>query len=112
MLAVCALAVTARADGILLNYEGDVLPGDSASGFDIVGNPCEPDCSEHLEDGHFVLEWGTMGDVVQYSRLISEDPEPAPESMWVEWRFRSNQPIPATSITCDARVTIGYLGIL
>jgi len=111
LILVTLLAASARADGVFFGYEGDVLPGDPSTGFDI-HEACEPDCSEHLENGHYVLEWGTMGDVVQFSLTISEDPEPAPESMWVEWRFRSNQRIPATTISCDARVTIGYLAIL
>jgi len=111
IFAICALAAAARADGLFFSYEGDVLPGDPGTGFDI-HDACEPDCSEHIENDHYVLEWGTMGDVVQFSLTISEDPEPAPESMWVEWRFRSNQPVPTTSNTCDARLTVVYRGIV
>jgi len=111
ILALCTLASAARADGIFFGYEGDIFPSDPGTGF-VIHDACEPDCSEHIENGHYVLEWGAMGDYVQSDHTISEDPEPAPESMWVEWRFRSNQPIPATSVTCDARVTIAYLDIL
>jgi len=101
---------TARADGLFFSYEGGTLPSDPGSGFN-TSDACETDCSEHLEDGHFVLEWGTMGDVVQYAHVISEDPQPAPKSMWVEWRFRSNQPVPATVISCDGRLNILYRDI-
>jgi len=101
----------ARADGLLFSYEGDILPGDPGSGFEIF-NPCDGDCSRHLEDGHFVLEWGPMGNLVNYSREIARSPDVPPPTLWVEWRFRSNQPKPPTSSTCDASVTVTYRGIL
>jgi len=100
-----------RGDGLLFSYEGDVLPGDPGTGLD-VGNPCQPDCSRRLEDGHFILEWGEMGDYVLYSKTVAVPPTPAPDSLWVEWRFRSNQPKPPTDSDCDGRVQFQYNGII
>jgi len=100
----------ARADSLLFGYEGDVLPGDPGSGFEIF-NPCDGDCSRHLEDGHFVLEWGPMGSLVNYNHDIDPGPEDPPPTLWIEWRFRSNQPKPPTSSTCDARLSVHYFAI-
>jgi len=50
-----------------------------------------------------------MGDIVNYHRFFAE-PGGAlpPPTLWVEWRHRSNQPIPATSSSCDSRFRIKY----
>ncbi len=110
--ALLLAATAARGDGLLFSYEGDILPGDPGWGFTGSGS-CEPDCSQRLEGGHFILEWGVMGDLVSYIHRIDEPGVvPPPPTLWVEWRFRSNQPMPPTSYTCDGRLTIDYIGIL
>jgi len=98
----------ARGDGFIYGFEGDVLPGDPGSDW-IVANPCEPGCSRRLESGCFVLEWGTQGDLVYYTHWIARPPDIPPSSLWVEWRFRSNQPKPPTSSSCDAWLFIQYM---
>jgi len=98
---------TARADGLLFSYEGDTFPEDSGFG---IADYCSPDCSRSLENGYFVLEWGTMGDVVNYSHQFasSSGPPLPPPTLWVEWQIRSNQPLPATNNSCDARFAVKY----
>ena len=108
--ALLLAATAARGDGLIFGYEGDILPDDPGSGL-IVGNPCEPDCSRRLEDGHFLLEWGVMGDRVKYGKFMAEPPNSPLPTLWVEWRFRSNQPKPSTSFSCDGEVEIQYGGI-
>jgi len=105
---VLALATTiARGDGFIYGFEGDVLPGEVGSGW-IVADPCELGCSRRLENGSFILEWGDQGDIVNYHHWIAQESETQPPSLWIEWRFRSNQGKPATSSTCDAWFTINY----
>lgn len=105
-----ALATTiARGDGFIYGFEGDVLPGEVGSGW-IVADPCELGCSRRLENGSFILEWGDQGDIVNYHHWIAQESETQPPSLWIEWRFRSNQAKPATSSTCDAWLAFMYLG--
>ena len=68
ILALLTAITAANADGLLFTYDGDVLPGDPDW---IIGNACEPDCSRRLEAGHFLLEWGVMGDSVAYGHRIA-----------------------------------------
>jgi len=112
LFVVPLLAATVRGDGLLFSFEGDKLLSDPASGFDVF-NPCENDCSERLENGHYLLEWGPMGDFANYSRDISGpgDPPP-PQTLWVEWGFRSNQSKPSTALICDGRMRINYRDIV
>jgi len=107
-LALLLTASAARGDGFIYGFEGDVLPGDPGSDW-IIANPCEPDCSRRLEDGCFILEWGEQGDLVYYGYWIAQASDTPPSSLWVEWRFRSNQPIPPTSSSCDAWLFIQYM---
>ena len=51
------LPYTALADGLLHQYEGNVVPYDESGGW-LMGDPCEPPCAESVEDGHFVLFLG------------------------------------------------------
>ncbi len=106
---VLLLTVTAaRGDGLIYGFEGDVLPGEPDSEWNI-SNACEPGCSRRLENGCFLLEWGAQGDIVYYTHWIARPPDTPPSSLWVEWRFRSNQSKPPTSSTCDAWVSIMYM---
>ena len=109
VLALTLLGSAARGDGLIFGFEGDVLPGGAGSDW-VIANPCEPDCSRRLENGHLILEWGDMGDFVNYHLWIAQPPVAPPPTLWVEWRFRSNQLKPATSSVCDARVSINYAG--
>jgi len=98
----------ACADGVIHRYEGNVLPYDPSAGWEN-GNPCEPACSESIEDGHLVVRWPYASDSVGYRRWIAREPNTTPPpTLWVEWRFRSNHPLPAYSYTCDASFTVDY----
>ena len=96
MTLVLALAAAHRtcADDVLYRYEADAFPYDESAGW-IVADSCDPNrmCSERLEDGHFMLEWGDRSDIVNYHRSMPE----RPDTLWVEWRFRSNWPYHGTS---------------
>ncbi|MBU0716711.1 MAG: thrombospondin type 3 repeat-containing protein [Planctomycetes bacterium] len=104
---VAVAIVPALADEVLYRYEGDVLPYDPSAGW-LVGNPCEGVCSESLEDGHFKLLWTGPTDPVLYHYTIAHAPDPAPPTLWIEWRFRSNHPMPPHSYTCDAEFAIDH----
>ncbi len=104
--AVAMFAVSTRADETLFRYEGDVLPLDPAGGW-IEFQPCTGYCNELLEDGHFILERTLPTLPVVYGHRFNTEPEP-PVSLWVEWRFRSNQVIPPDDFACDASFGIFY----
>ncbi|MCH9001389.1 MAG: hypothetical protein IIC02_02350 [Planctomycetes bacterium] len=103
------MAVTTRADETLYRYEGDVLPLDPSAGW-VMGNPCDPPCSEFLEDGHFVRLWSVAADFASYAFRIAQPPDPPP-TLWVEWRFRSNFPLGPILVGCDAAFSVHYQGI-
>lgn len=107
---VLLCAAPSRGDELLFAFEGDTLPGTGSDW--IVANACELDCSRRIENGRFLLEWGVMGDLVNYGHRIAEPPVAPPPSLWVEWRFRSNQELPTTSASCDARFQADYVGVL
>lgn len=111
IFAVLLFAFNAHADGLLFTYEGDILPGDPGSGFSVFDS-CAGGCSRRLENGHFLLEWGIPANFANYNHLIAEPPNLPPESLWVEWQFRSNQAIPPGSTSCDGSLTVDYKGIL
>lgn len=102
------LATPALADDVLYRYEANVLPYDPSAGW-ITGDPCG--CDELLLGGHLVLYWELPGGPVGYLYWIAQPPVAPPPTLWVEWRFRSNHPIPRTSYTCDGRVSIQYGGM-
>ncbi len=99
---VVALVLTSTvfADDFIQRYAGDSLPLDTA-GWQVF-NPCEDECTEILDNGHFVLQWVGGADQVNYDFLITDLPVIRPDSLWVEWRFRSNNPWPQIGFTCDA----------
>jgi hypothetical protein len=96
------------ADDLLYRYEGDVVPYDESAGW--LDGRCEDPCSESVEDGHFVLRWPEAGDLANYTYIISNDlgEPPLPETLWVEWRFRSNHPLGPNFYTCDANFKVRY----
>ena len=105
----CIGTGSAVADEVLHLYEGDVSPLDESAGW-AIGNPCEDPCSEYIEDGHFVFEWTTRVDLASYDYQIAGPGEEPPPTLWVEWRFRSNDPRPPGLYGCDAKFTMHYGG--
>ncbi len=98
------------ADDFIQRYEGDVFPFDPVAGWDIF-NPCEDECTELLDNGHFILQWDDSADIVNYSYTIAVPPTPQPSSLWVEWRFRSNNAFPLVAFGCDASFFVQWAGI-
>ncbi len=109
-IALFLVAGSVSADKVLYRYEGDVLPYADSPGW-IIANPCEEPCTEFLEDGHYVLAWPEAGDLVNLDYEIAQPPDPAPPSLWVEWRFRSNHPLGEIFFSCDAKFSVHYEGI-
>ncbi len=105
VLAACVSGVAA--DETVYRYEGDVSPCDPSAGW-ICGNPCEDECSDSVEDGHYVLRWFEPNDIVGYGLWIAEPPAPPPPTLWIEWRFRSNHPIGPNFYSCDGGFAFGY----
>lgn len=111
MALVISTPVIARADDLIYRYEGDVVPYDESAGW-IIADPCDPPCSESVENGHFVLRWWKHAQLANYQIWIArpEDPPPPP-TLWVEWRFRSNNPIPPFNDSCDANFKVKFGGM-
>jgi len=100
---------SARADVLIYSYDGNVFPfDDDSANWRGSENTCAPPCTETLEDGHLVLTWGG-GDQVNYTLDISNDlgEPPLPESLWVEWNFRSDN-VFSSSPSCDAAFVVRY----
>ena len=100
----------AFADDTLYRYQGDVLPYDESAGW-LIFDPCELPCSESVENGHFVLRWAEHSELSNYSFRIAEPGQSPPPTLWVEWRFRSNNPIPRTDDACDANFKVKFGGM-
>lgn len=101
---------SARADELLYSYNGDVLPYEPSAGW--LNGTCENSCFESIENGHFVLRWPTLRDWPTYFYRVTQPPKTPPPSLWVEWRFRSNHPLPPHSFSCDAKFAIQYKNIV
>ncbi len=106
LLFVMLLDGAAHADDLLHRYEGDVLPYDPSAGW--LNGFCDLPCREALEQGYFILRWPEPADLAAYTYLIAQPPTPSPTSLWAEWRFRSNHPLPRHSYTCDAEFSIRF----
>ena len=109
VLVLGGVALWCAADDVLYRYEGDVLPYDESAGW-IVANPCDGACQESIIDGHYVTEFGELGDgTYNHHYWIDRvgDPPP-PMSLWVEWRYRSNQRKPLFDCSCDGKFTARY----
>ncbi len=98
----------AIADEPLYRFEGDMLPTDAGW---IAANACDGACAESVEDGYFLTTYEVGGDQHYYDRVITRPPEPQPVSLWLEWGFRSNQPMPPTAYTCDAFLTLWFQNV-
>lgn len=111
LLLLLVPAQLALGNSTIYRFEGDRLPYDPAAGWQVHA-ACDVDCAEILSDGRFILEWAADGrDTVNFSRLIEDDPKLLPPSLWVEWRFRSNNPIHPNFYGCDARFRTDYKAI-
>lgn len=108
VLLVLAVGAAAQADGLLYRYEGNVVPLDPSAGW-IVGNPCDPPCTESVENGRFVLRWPQGRDAANYDLTL---PAPSLPTLWVEWRFRSNHPFGGVFDSCDGQFSVRYAAVL
>jgi len=108
VIVLFASAATCFADDVLYRYEGDVHPLDASAGW-LLGTACDEYCAERIEEGSLVFEW-EHGELVNYTYRIASDSgdPPPPPTLWVEWRFWSNQPFRGTSYTCDADFAVDY----
>lgn len=107
LLMVMLTTAASRGDGVIYRYEGDALPYVLFAGW-IIADPCDPPCSESVENGQFVLRWPQASNLANYHYWISQPPSAPPPSLWVEWRFRSNHPLGPNFFTCDANFKISY----
>ncbi len=108
LLAASGLAArTVRADDVLYRYEGNVIPTDPSEGW-LLFDPCDPPCSESIENGHLVFRWTQAANIVNYTKVITEPPTPEYGSLWVEWRFRSNHPLGPIFTGCDGIMVVDF----
>ncbi len=108
-LVVVMIPHLAAADELLYAYECDVFPLEDAEPW-VRGGWCDDQCIEYIDNGHFVYEWQGF-DITYYDYEIARPPEPGPPTLWIEWRFRSNEPRPPHLYGCDGDFTIHYAGI-
>jgi IPTL-CTERM motif len=109
-LVVFSWVATVAADELLFEYTGDVLPYAGGGGFPDV-NFCEnPEfCSETFVDGHLVVQWfGQHSDFITYVHRIPD----SPESLWVEWRFRSNTVVSPFGGGCNGQAKVQFREII
>ncbi len=114
VLCACALSAfcAAQADDVLHRYEGEILPYAPGAGW-VINRRCEGGCSEALQDGHLVVTYVDQnvaaGFLYGYDRGIARQTDPQPPTLWVEWGYRSEQPLPPFAYTCDGGITVGYM---
>ncbi len=103
-LVLFSLVAVTCADDLLYTYDAGVPPFDESAGWRVFDS-CDPtkDCERSVENGHYVLRWRGGGDIVNYDLII---PHPL-DTLWVEWRFRSNWPFPPPEPGCDGRFVVG-----
>ena len=101
--------MVASADGLMYRYEGDVHLLDPSTGWNAF-DPCELPCTEQVLDGYFRLFWSTVGDgannTLRYGQQLG-----IPDSLWVEWRFRSNHPFQGNFDLCDGLAVVQFRNI-
>jgi hypothetical protein len=95
-----AIAGVASADELLYTYECD-LPPPQADPAWIIADPCEGSCIESAQNGYLIFLWPEGADKVTYAYRIAVPGQTAPETLWVEWQFRSNHSIGPIFWTCD-----------
>lgn len=100
------------ADETLYRYEADEFSPCHASHGWSCGGVCVDDCSDSVEDGHFVVRFARGGSDFGYGLIIAPTNAPSPppidDTFWAEWRFRSNCPLGTNFITDDAFPTFHY----
>ncbi len=106
VLVILLAGQTVQADEVLYAYECDVVPYDESAGW--MDGLCEDPCSESVEDGHFVLHWAEHGELANYHLWIVQSPQEPPPTLWVEWRFRSNNPLGGFLSGCDGWFSVDY----
>jgi len=104
------VAPACHADDVIYGYEGNVVLSDPSSGW-IVANACAPPCSESADGGYFYLRWPTYGHGANYHYHATNPGEAPPESLWIEWRRRSNHPVGLGGGSCGGAVSILYKDI-
>jgi len=106
-------AAQAWADQTSFAYEADTWPW--LSGFLFADSCSAPgsDCADYLEDGHYVTvltDGDGGGGSYNYHRTITPTGGTPPETLWVEWRFRSSYSYLDSNgfVLDDARVRTQY----
>jgi len=111
VVVILASARAVLADDVIYGYEGDVVMSDPSSGW-LVANACELPCSESVGGGYFYLRWPTTDfRAANYHYYATNPGEVPPESLWVEWRRRSNHPVGLAGGACGGAVSITYRDI-
>jgi IPTL-CTERM motif len=98
--------VAVRADEVLFAYEGDAVPSGPPTDTFLV-EPCDSGCVASIEGGKLVLRWESDGDFFVFRRFIAQN-TPPPATLWVEWRFWSNQPGGGRVFAGDGALTVFY----
>ncbi len=105
------VATITLADEPLHRYEGDVPPYAPGAGW-VINRACEEGCNESIEGGHLVVTYVDQNIagafLYNYHHRIARIDEPQPATLWVEWGFRSEQPLPLFEYTCDGRIAVQY----
>lgn len=93
------------ADELAYQWEADVVPHDPSAGWQVF-DPCDLDCVQFLENGHFIIDWPSdASDSVNFDLNFTG---PHRQTLWVEWRFKSNVPLPPQDRFCDGFFTVDY----
>ena len=90
----------------MYRYEGDVHLLDPSTGWKAF-DPCEPPCTEQVLDGHFRLFWPLVGNLANYDLAYGELLG-NPETLWIEWRYRSNHPFQGIFYLCDGEFYLNF----
>jgi len=111
LVVITPTSLPAGADEIAFTYEADTWPW--LAGF-LIAHECldQFDCVDSLEDGHYVLNLdpGLQSGIYNYHRTITPTGGTPPDTLWVEWRFRSNYSYLDSDgfVLDDARVVTQY----
>ena len=97
---------------MIYSYDANAFPFNSP-GWTPQNSTCEFDCEELIIDGHLVFIWNQINDAMSYTYIISNDfgQPPPPDTLWVEWRFRSNCLFDDTFAGADAFMNVRYMSI-
>lgn len=105
-------ATHACADELLHRYECNKLPSDLSTGWMASDpNTCQDFCTPSIQNGHFRLFWPAPGGEGRYYHQLAPSADEAPQTLWIEWSFRSNHPLGPTFFGCDGRFKFEYKSI-